>query len=223
VTPQLVTPRRLHDASLFPWLLDAEVEKLTAHVRASSERSEGRNPLWRYFGLTTRGAFKPEESPLEAKMDLMLYQVREIAERASSLEDAVTSSEDARARERPRTQAERYRAERDDPEWEELRTELRRNTRLELQQMASLMNIRGYYRLSKAELIDEIIGRQLSGDPRPPLSTKDGLEILESKVLSELQVIASSMGVEGYYRLRKADLIGAIIAKARGEEFKPST
>src|SRR6266540_3098126 len=46
--------------------------------------------------------------------------------------------------------------------------------------------------------------------------------ILEAKVLPELQAIASSMGVQGYQRLRKADLIGAIIAKAQGVEFTPS-
>jgi transcription termination factor Rho len=48
-------------------------------------------------------------------------------------------------------------------------------------------------------------------------------DILEAKVLPELQAIASSMGVQGYQRLRKADLIGAIIAKAQGVEFVPSS
>jgi transcription termination factor Rho len=48
-------------------------------------------------------------------------------------------------------------------------------------------------------------------------------DILEGKVLPELQAIASSMGVQGYQRLRKADLIGAIIAKAQGVEFVPTS
>ncbi|HET7517878.1 MAG TPA: Rho termination factor N-terminal domain-containing protein, partial [Actinomycetes bacterium] len=48
-------------------------------------------------------------------------------------------------------------------------------------------------------------------------------DILEGKVLPELQAIASSMGVQGYQRLRKADLIGAIIAQAQGVEFVPSS
>ncbi|HEV8373108.1 MAG TPA: transcription termination factor Rho [Actinomycetota bacterium] len=48
-------------------------------------------------------------------------------------------------------------------------------------------------------------------------------DILEAKVLPELQAIASSMGVQGFQRLRKADLIGAIIAKAQGVEFQPSS
>ncbi len=47
-------------------------------------------------------------------------------------------------------------------------------------------------------------------------------DVLQAKLLPELQAIASSMGVPGYQRLRKADLIGAIIAKAQGVEFVPS-
>jgi transcriptional regulator with XRE-family HTH domain len=48
-------------------------------------------------------------------------------------------------------------------------------------------------------------------------------DILEGKVLPELQAIALSMGVQGYQRLRKRDLIEAIIAKAHGVEFTPSS
>jgi transcription termination factor Rho len=42
--------------------------------------------------------------------------------------------------------------------------------------------------------------------------------VLEQKVLPELQEIASSLGVEGYQRLKKAELIDAIIAQANGEK-----
>src|SRR5919204_7032749 len=37
---------------------------------------------------------------------------------------------------------------------------------------------------------------------------------LESKVLPELQQIAEGLGVEGHQRLRKSDLIDAIVAKS---------
>src|ERR687895_466059 len=40
---------------------------------------------------------------------------------------------------------------------------------------------------------------------------------LEGKVLPELQQIAQSMGVEGHQRLRKSDLIDAIVAKAASD------
>ncbi|MGH2674952.1 MAG: transcription termination factor Rho [Actinomycetota bacterium] len=42
--------------------------------------------------------------------------------------------------------------------------------------------------------------------------------VLEQKVLPELQEIASSLGVQGYQRLKKADLIDAIIDRANGEK-----
>ena len=41
--------------------------------------------------------------------------------------------------------------------------------------------------------------------------------VLEQKVLPELQEIASSLGVRGYQRLKKADLIDAIIDRANGQ------
>ena len=62
--------------------------------------------------------------------------------------------------------------------------------------------------------------RRLTGKVNMATTERD---ILEGKVLPELQAIASSMGVQGYQRLRKADLIGAIIAKAQGVEFVPSS
>jgi hypothetical protein len=140
-----------YNASLAPWLLPTEMEKLSSHVKESYERSEGRNPLWRYFGLTTRGAFKPEESPMEAKIDLVLHQLRDVAER---------------------TQASHV--EEPDP----VRTV-----------------------------------------PRPSRRSRSSPEgILWGKVVPELQAIASSMGVKDYWKLRKGDLIDAILAKAAGEE-----
>jgi Rho termination factor, N-terminal domain len=133
-----------YDASLTPWTMPDELEKLVAHITASYNRSNGRNPLWRYFGLTTRGAFSPEESPLEAKMDLILSQLRDVTEGAQSITP-----------------------------------------------------------------------------PRPkPLRVGGTTEfdVLESKSLPELHAIANSMGVVGYQRMRKADLVKAIVAKSQGTE-----
>ncbi|MGH2654882.1 MAG: transcription termination factor Rho [Actinomycetota bacterium] len=48
------------------------------------------------------------------------------------------------------------------------------------------------------------------------MSTTDK-SVLEQKVLPELQQIASSLGVQGYQRLKKADLIDAIVDRANGE------
>ncbi|HEX2029957.1 MAG TPA: Rho termination factor N-terminal domain-containing protein, partial [Actinomycetota bacterium] len=40
---------------------------------------------------------------------------------------------------------------------------------------------------------------------------------LEQKVLPELQEIASGLGVEGYQRLKKGELIEAIVARSGGD------
>ena len=45
---------------------------------------------------------------------------------------------------------------------------------------------------------------------------------LQAKVLPELQQIAGTLGVEGHQRLKKSDLIDAIIAKASSDGKGPS-
>lgn len=65
-----------YDPSLAPWLLEGEIDALAEHLKASAERSDGRNTLWRYFGLTTRAAFKEGESSLEEKVDFLLLQMQ---------------------------------------------------------------------------------------------------------------------------------------------------
>jgi len=45
---------------------------------------------------------------------------------------------------------------------------------------------------------------------------------LQGKVLSELQKIAGEVGLEGHQRLRKSDLIDAIVAKANGGGARPA-
>ncbi|WP_298460470.1 hypothetical protein [uncultured Cellulomonas sp.] len=66
-----------YDATLAPWKLEGEVEKLAAHIRASADRAAGSNPLWQYFGLTRRASTPPEgDDPIAAKLDLVLTELR---------------------------------------------------------------------------------------------------------------------------------------------------
>jgi hypothetical protein len=65
-----------YEPSLAPWLLDEQIHLLALHLHASAQRSNDRNTLWRYFGLTTRAAFKEGESSLEEKVDLLLLQMQ---------------------------------------------------------------------------------------------------------------------------------------------------
>ena len=64
--------------SLAPWVLPDEIQRLSDHLLATINRSDGRNNLWRYFGLTTRASFDvglAGESSLEEKVDLILLQL----------------------------------------------------------------------------------------------------------------------------------------------------
>jgi hypothetical protein len=71
-------------SSLDPWVLAAEIDKLVTHITAAKEGGE-RNPLWHYFGLTTRAEFSGKETGIEAKVDLMSMRLdglaRQIADR----------------------------------------------------------------------------------------------------------------------------------------------
>lgn len=74
-----------YDPSLAPWLLEDQLNLLASHLQASAQRSDGRNKLWSYFGLTTKGAFKEGESSLEEKVDLLLLQVQGLESRVSTI------------------------------------------------------------------------------------------------------------------------------------------
>ena len=52
------------------WNLDEEVKKLTEHISDSLARGEDSNSLWKYFGLTARGA-PTKPGSLEEKIDFL--------------------------------------------------------------------------------------------------------------------------------------------------------
>lgn len=69
-----------YDGSLAAWTLDSERSSLAKHVRLSFERSNNRNPLWRYFGLTSKGSLQTaEDSSLEEKVDFLLSELSSIS------------------------------------------------------------------------------------------------------------------------------------------------
>lgn len=65
-----------YDSNLRGWEILEEQRRLAAHIRDSEASCAGQNPLWRQFGLTIK-ASEPEsnESPLEAKVDLLTSQL----------------------------------------------------------------------------------------------------------------------------------------------------
>jgi hypothetical protein len=82
-----------YDSRLLAWELERQQEALARHITASFASCDGHNPLWRKFGLTIK-ASEPDadESPLEAKLDLLTSQLARVQnqlrpERAATRDD----------------------------------------------------------------------------------------------------------------------------------------
>jgi hypothetical protein len=75
-----------YDASLTPWSLKTQVPSLSEHIRHSIERADGRNPLWRYFGLTQRASPAEIADPTQAKIDLILSTLTQLRRPSGPLE-----------------------------------------------------------------------------------------------------------------------------------------
>jgi hypothetical protein len=70
-----------YSARLASWELDDEVARLTKHLTVTVERSNGRNALWRHFGLTQRGTeaiLAGAEPPEGAAMAVLLEEIRDL-------------------------------------------------------------------------------------------------------------------------------------------------
>lgn len=64
-----------YDSKMLAWEVEREKDALAQHIKDSHESCAGQNPLWKQFGLTiTASEPNAGESPLEAKVDLLLNQ-----------------------------------------------------------------------------------------------------------------------------------------------------
>ena len=90
-----------YEASLQPWILDNQLASLARHITEAEQRSEGRNSLWRYFGLTQRATPATIANPTEAKLDLVVQEVtrltKMVRERSRSETDQRTTNDEAPA------------------------------------------------------------------------------------------------------------------------------
>ena len=73
-----------YNANLQAWSINAEIAKLAEHISTSEEKSQGSNPLWRYFGLKQLAEPARIDNPEEAKLDLLMTEVSELRRMVSS-------------------------------------------------------------------------------------------------------------------------------------------
>jgi len=76
--------------TLAPWTLEDEIEQLSDHVRASAERSAGKNMLWQYFGLQSVARALRTDGDKEDRLDYVVMQVDAIKQHLEEQANAAT-------------------------------------------------------------------------------------------------------------------------------------
>jgi hypothetical protein len=71
-----------YNSRLDPWILKEEIPVLTEHIIDAFENSEGRNSLWKYFGITQTGEFSPGEADIGEKIDFVIKEIAGLKEKA---------------------------------------------------------------------------------------------------------------------------------------------
>ena len=74
---------------LTPWTLDAEVDRLSAHILSSAERSSGKNMLWQYFGLRSSARAVESQGNEQDRLNYLVMQIDSIKKR---LDEASSTS-----------------------------------------------------------------------------------------------------------------------------------
>lgn len=73
-----------YDASLLAWTLQSQVNALSTHITEAARKAEGRNSLWRYFGLTQRAGPAEITNPQVAKLNLIVEEVNRLRDQLTS-------------------------------------------------------------------------------------------------------------------------------------------
>jgi hypothetical protein len=80
-----------YSSTLKSWEIQAHIDLLAEHIADAYEKAEGRNSMWKYFGVTTQiTEFKPEATNLEDKVDMLTREV--MALRADKTANSTTAN-----------------------------------------------------------------------------------------------------------------------------------
>jgi hypothetical protein len=77
----------VYDSSLAAWTLEKQIDDLATHIKKSFDRSEGKNKLWKYFGLSTRATLPHENNSVEGKLELLSLQVEGLNRKMSERQE----------------------------------------------------------------------------------------------------------------------------------------
>ena len=77
-----------YDASLTPWTIESEVSSLTSYITEAATRADGKNTMWRVFGIKQRAKPAEIENPTDAKLDLLMTQVTQLAKQIEGIPSA---------------------------------------------------------------------------------------------------------------------------------------
>ncbi len=88
-----------YKSTLDHWEMEGEIERLSSHIKASATKSNGRNSLWLYFGVGSRGSFSVSNTSTDAKIDLLNLQLQAVLERRAEIgsKQASSSKDDDRS------------------------------------------------------------------------------------------------------------------------------
>ena len=74
-----------YNSALEAWSLREEVSRLAGHLKDSISGSEGRNTMWRRFGLTIHADLPSEQNPQDAKLNLIIEETSALSRTVDTL------------------------------------------------------------------------------------------------------------------------------------------
>jgi hypothetical protein len=80
-------------SALEPWDLAKEINVLSEHIKTSYERSEGKNTLWKYFGLKAEAAAYEIKPGSDNKLDLINLQLGTVLRKFDDFEKKQNNSD----------------------------------------------------------------------------------------------------------------------------------
>lgn len=81
-----------YNPSLAAYDTKVEVPKLVTHITSCAKTSDGRNTLWKYYGISQKGVLNIEDATIPNKLDLLLSENSKLRADFMDLENKVDSA-----------------------------------------------------------------------------------------------------------------------------------